>query len=92
MFVPKDFLDNLSVHAARLFNGDTPLLRNEIESQLKTLLQSSFNKLDLVSRKEFDSQMIVLTRTCERLESLETKVAALETRLAPLCADHTHSE
>ena len=50
MLAPKDLLDALSGHASRLFSGDTPLPRNEIESQFKALLQSGFSKLDLVSR------------------------------------------
>jgi BMFP domain-containing protein YqiC len=83
MLAPKDLLDALSGHASRLFSGDTPLPRTEIESQFKALLQSGFSKLDLVSREEFDSQMVVLARTRARLESLEAKVAELEARLNP---------
>jgi len=83
MLAPKDLLDTLSGHASRLLSGETPLPRNEIESQLKALLQSGFSKLDLVSREEFDSQMVVLARTRARLESLEAKVAELEARLNP---------
>ncbi|KMM95878.1 accessory factor UbiK family protein [Pseudomonas lundensis] len=83
MLAPKDFLDALSGQAARLFNGDTALSRNEIESQFKALLQSGFSKLDLVSREEFDSQMVVLARTRARLETLEAKVAEMEARLLP---------
>ena len=83
MLAPKDLLDALSGHASRLFSGDTALPRNEIESQLKALLQSGFSKLDLVSREEFDSQMVVLARTRARLESLEAKVAELEAKLNP---------
>ena len=45
------------------------------------LLQSGLSKLDLVSRDEFDSQMVVLQRTRARLESLEQRVAELEARL-----------
>ena len=83
MLAPKDFLDALSGQAARLFNGDTALPRNEIESQFKALLQSGFSKLDLVSREEFDSKMVVLARTRARLETLEAKVAEMEARLLP---------
>jgi ubiquinone biosynthesis accessory factor UbiK len=35
MLAPKDLLDALSGHASRLFSGETPLPRNEIESQFK---------------------------------------------------------
>lgn len=83
MLEPKALFDTLSGHAARLFSGDNPLPRAEIESQLKALLQSTFSKLDLVSREEFDSQMVVLARTRARLEALEAKLAELEAAASP---------
>lgn len=83
MLPPKALLDALSTQASRLLSGDTPLPRSEIESQLKALLQSTFSKLDLVSREEFDSQMVVLDRTRARLEALEAKVLEMESRSAP---------
>jgi BMFP domain-containing protein YqiC len=83
MLAPKAFLDALSGHASRLFNGETPLPRNEFETQFKALLHSAFSKLDMVSREEFDSQMAVLARTRARLEALEAKVAEMEERTAP---------
>ena len=78
MLAPKAFLDALSGHASRLFNGENPLPRNEFETQFKALLHSAFSKLDMVSREEFDSQMAVLARTRARLEALEAKVAEME--------------
>lgn len=81
MLPPKALLDTLSSHASRLFSGDSPLPRAELEAQFKALLQSGFSKLELVSREEFDSQMVVLARTRARLEALETKVAELEAKL-----------
>jgi BMFP domain-containing protein YqiC len=83
MLAPKAFLDALSGHASRLFNGETPIARNEFETQFKALLQSGFSKLDLVSREEFDSQMAVLARTRARLEALEAKMAEMEAKLSP---------
>jgi BMFP domain-containing protein YqiC len=82
MLAPKAFLDALSGHASRLFTGETPVPRSEFETQFKALLQSGFSKLDLVSREEFDSQMIVLARTRARLEALEAKMAEMEAQLA----------
>lgn len=81
MLPPKSLFDSLSSHVGRLLGSDNPLPRAEIEAQFKALLQSSFSKLDLVSREEFDSQMVVLARTRARLEALESKVAELEERL-----------
>lgn len=42
------------------------------------MLQSQLNKLDLVSREEFDVQTKVLLRTREKLTALEAKLAQLE--------------
>jgi len=50
----------------------------DIEKNLRAVLQSVFNKLDLVTREEFDVQQAVLLRTREKLEKLEAAVAALE--------------
>ena len=50
----------------------------DIEKNLRAVLQSVFNKLELVTREEFDVQQAVLLRTREKLELLETKVASME--------------
>ncbi|HDS1736345.1 accessory factor UbiK family protein [Pseudomonas sp. BP8] len=84
MLAPKALLDALSDQASRLFSGDTAQPRAELESQFKMLMQSAFSKLDLVSREEFDSQMVVLARTRARLEALEKQVAELDARMAPI--------
>jgi BMFP domain-containing protein YqiC len=76
MFPPKALLDSLTQQASRLFGENSP--RADIENQFKALLQSGFSKLDLVSREEFDSQMLVLERTRSRLEALEARLAELE--------------
>lgn len=55
----------------------------DLEKNLKALLASGFNKLDLVTREEFDIQQQVLARTREQVIALEGRVAALEAKLAP---------
>ena len=81
MLPPKALFDTISAHAGRLLGSENPLPRADIEAQLKALMQSAFSKLDLVSREEFDSQMVVLARTRARLEALESQVAALQEQL-----------
>ncbi len=83
MFPPKAFLDAIGSQASRLFSGETPLPRADIEAQFKSIVQSALSKLDVVSREEFDTQMVVLARTRARLEVLEAKVAELEEKLTP---------
>ncbi len=81
MLPPKALFETISNDAGRLLGSENPLPRAEVEAQLKALMQSAFSKLDLVSREEFDSQMIVLARTRARLEALESQVAVLEEQL-----------
>ena len=83
MLAPNALLDALSDQASRLLNSDTNQPRAELESQFKVLRQGAFSKLDLVSREEVDSQMVVLARTRARLEALEQQVSELEARLSP---------
>ena len=44
-------------------------------------MHQGFQKLDLVTRQEFDIQMQVLGKTRSKLEELERKVTELETRV-----------
>ncbi|WP_373019331.1 accessory factor UbiK family protein [Thiomicrorhabdus sp.] len=48
------------------------------KSQVKAILTASFEKMDLVSREEFDIQTAVLAKTRSKLEALEKKVSQLE--------------
>jgi BMFP domain-containing protein YqiC len=42
------------------------------------MMNQGFQKMDLVTREEFDLQAKVLAKTREKLEALEAKVATLE--------------
>ena len=87
MLPPKALFDSISSHVTHLLGSENPLPRAEVEAQFKALIQSAFSKLDLVSREEFDSQMVVLARTRARLEALESKVAELEEQLQPAASE-----
>lgn len=50
----------------------------DIETNLKAILQASFEKLDLVSREEFDIQQKVLLQTRMKLDELEQIIKTLE--------------
>jgi hypothetical protein len=52
-------------------------LKADAEKNLRTLVQSTFQRLDLVSREEFDAQKEVLKRTRDRVESLEKEIDSL---------------
>ena len=56
-------------------------LGEEVDKKVKQVLQAQLNKLDMVSREEFEVQTKVLLRTREKLPALEAKLAELEARL-----------
>jgi BMFP domain-containing protein YqiC len=51
---------------------------NDLLANLRALLQSTFAKLDLVTREEFDVQRAVLLRAREKITQLEARLQALE--------------
>jgi ubiquinone biosynthesis accessory factor UbiK len=64
--------------AARIRKAVEASPARDIEKNVKTLLQNGLLRLDLVTRDEFDTQAQVLLRTREKLEQLETRLAAME--------------
>lgn len=52
----------------------------DVEKNVRALLRGALGRLDLVSREEFDIQVALLARTCEKLEALEERLASLEAR------------
>ena len=53
----------------------------DLEKNLRALLSSTFSRLDLVSREEFDVQREVLARTRAKLAELEAKLTELQARM-----------
>lgn len=55
-------------------------VREDLETNFRSVLRTSLGKLDLVTREEFEVQEAVLLRTREKLEALEQKLAQLENK------------
>jgi len=71
-------LEQLSKRISALIPGDIKHVQSDIENNIRSLLQSSLAKMNLVTREEFDVQSAVLQRTREKLEQLEQQVAKLQ--------------
>lgn len=52
----------------------------DFEKNARGLLSSAFERLELVSREEYEVQALVLARAREKLAALEARVAELEAR------------
>ncbi|NWO10522.1 accessory factor UbiK family protein [Chromohalobacter salexigens] len=53
----------------------------DIQRSVQGVMRGAFDRMELVSREDFDILMEVLQRTRSRVESLEAQVAALEAAL-----------
>ena len=52
----------------------------DIQKNFRAHLSSFFDKLDLVSREEYDIQTRLLQRTIQKLDALEERVSLLESK------------
>ena len=75
-----DKLDELARKISEAI-GESPA--KDIEKNVKALLQSALQRLDLIPREEFELQTEVLRRTREKLEALDARIAALEGNRSP---------
>jgi BMFP domain-containing protein YqiC len=57
-------------------------LKGELDRNGKALLQSALQRLEVVSREEFDIQAALLARTRERVQALEHELEQLQAQLA----------
>ena len=55
--------------------------RQELETNFRAMLQTGLEKLDLVSREQFETQRELLARSRAKLDELEQQVKALEAQL-----------
>lgn len=77
-------LDDFSEQFIRQLKEMAPgaaALSEEMRQHMRSAALATFQKLELVTREEFDAQQAVLQRTREKLEALEKEVSALEKQL-----------
>ena len=77
MIDPKH-LDDLAQKIAGSLPSGLQVLKEDMERNLRAVLEAALAKMDLVTREEFDVQSAVLARTREKLQRLEAQVAELE--------------
>ncbi|HEY0721868.1 MAG TPA: accessory factor UbiK family protein [Gammaproteobacteria bacterium] len=75
------FIDDLAKKLSDAIPAGPRQLGEDIEKNLKAVLQSAFAKMNLVSREEFEVQSQVLARTRTMVERLEHQVKELEAKV-----------
>ena len=73
-------IDELARGLQSLIPRDAQKLKDDMEHNLRALLRSSLERMDLVSREELDRQTQMLERYRQKLTELETRIAELEAR------------
>lgn len=73
-----NILEDIAKQVSDLLPSSVSNMQDDIHNKCRSILQSSFAKLDLVTREEFDVQSQVLARTRSKVDALEKQLAALE--------------
>jgi len=71
-------IENIASKLAEAVPQGLRSVRDDLESNFRSVLRASLAKLDLVTREEFEVQEAVLAKTRQKLEALELKVKELE--------------
>jgi hypothetical protein len=71
-------LDDLARQLADAVPKNLRAIGEDLEKNFRSLLLAGFERMDLVTREEFDLQAAVLERTREKLEKLEARISDLE--------------
>ena len=80
---PEDFHKQVWQQLNQTFAG-AQTIGDEVQNHLRSAMMSTFSRLDLVTREEFDTQQAVLIRSREKLDALEQQIAELEETLQQL--------
>jgi ubiquinone biosynthesis accessory factor UbiK len=78
MIMPADTIDRLAKRLADAVPEGLRSVRDDLEQNFRSVLDSGLARLDLVTREEFDVQQAVLARTRQKLDALERRVSGLE--------------
>ncbi len=71
-------IDKLAKTLAETLPQGLRSVRDDLEKNFRSVLDSGLARLDLVTREEFEVQEAVLLRTREKLEALEARLAKME--------------
>lgn len=80
MIDPK-IIDDLTRRLAGLVPEGARTLQHDLEKNFRASLNSTFSRLDLVTREELEVQQAVLAKTREKIERLEDRIRELEALL-----------
>jgi len=91
MLDPK-FFDDLSQRLHNALPESARVLQQDVDRNLRVGVQAALNRLDLVTREEFEVQAKVLARTRAQLDALSLRVAVLEAQVLGVRPPRTNAD
>jgi len=76
--IDPDHLNQLADKLSAVIPQNVKTLKADIDKNIKAILETSLQNMNLVSREEFDVQSALLARTLDKLKQLESQIEALE--------------
>lgn len=73
MFNPNQ-LDDIATKLYAAMPSGLHTIESDVQATFKSILQTGFAQLDVVTREEFDAQVKVLARTREKVEALQKQL------------------
>ena len=74
----KESIENIARKLAEAVPEGLKSVREDLEGNFRSVLQTSLARLDLVTRDEFEVQEAVLEKTRSKLEALEARLKEIE--------------
>ena len=71
-------IDELTLKLGESLPPGLTQAKEEAETQFRTVLTGAFERMNLVTREEYDAQCAVLARTRQKLEDLEKRLDQLQ--------------
>lgn len=75
------FFDDLANKISKTLPPVPTGMKSELQQSIRNILHNAFDKLDLVTREDFEIQSAVLQKTRIKLEQMEKKLSKLEEKL-----------
>jgi len=74
-------LDEIMAKINAVIPDDFKAAKSNVEKNMRASIESALQRLDLVSREEFDIQASMLSKSQQRIQQLEQKIQQLEDKL-----------
>lgn len=71
-------IDEISDNFDRYLPDSFKAVKGDVEKNVRSALQASFERMDLVTREDYEIQVALVTKLRERLDQLEQRVGQLE--------------